>query len=918
MIIGELMRLEKVAQYYEACYAPPTLSPIPAPHPGRDPGRPARRHQLGPYQLVSELGSGGMGHVYLAEVMEAAAGLEPGTRVAVKVIHSRLLDRPDRIERFWREAKAGMTVRHPNVVHTYAVGEANHGDSPCHYLVMEYVAGQSLRAMLAEIGRLPEELCLHIGREVARGLEAIHRAGVVHRDIKPENVLITTDQTVKVADLGIARVSDATVELSSTGEFLGSIRYAAPEQFMASSREIDARADLYSLGTVLYELATGQHPFLAGDVHSIVQQVIHEAPAPAGKLCAQLSGFLEQVLDRLLAKQPARRFDSARQLLDVLATGEGGTPWTDRTQSLKVASPRPLRRIRVPEDTKLHGRQAELALLLGRFADAKQGHGQMVLVEGEIGIGKTRLMDELESQLTQRGEDFAFLFGSYPPGGGITPEGPYGKAIRDFLGERALAGAVEKYLRAVPRLVPGFLSSLLGEMADVGTEKLRPDAFAAALVRFMHALADERPAILVVDDLHLAPAEGKALFAALGYELDGHRLLLIGTSRPGVDDQALSPLWRYDHSSRLAIPRLEEKAVVSLFGDAISSETVASLLGRSIVEASDGNPYFVLEFARMLRDEGMVRTGGGAAWSMARLEDYKLPSSLHSLVKARLAALSPEDRAILELASCCGYEFDPGLVAQAAGTGVMAGLRSLAMIERRDRLVHSVGRRCVFDHHLVQATLYRELAPQLQEAYHAAIAEVLEKRERTPEKGVPDLPGAVVWQLCEHFLKGRLSERAHPYLDPALRHLEASQRKCTAGELARQALHVPGMITGHERIELLLRASIWVGMESDTAIVQPMIDEALGLAEAAGESMMVARAHIRRAMTRPTAAHGDRAEMDIRRALGIANQIQDRGLIAEAIHRLASSCATRDSSRSRSPCTRPPCRSSRSSESAVT
>ena len=415
MIIGELMRLEKVAQYYEACYATADLSPL-SPPPTQAviqvalPGG----TRLGPYQLVSELGSGGMGHVYLAEVMEAAAGLEPGTRVAVKVIHSHLLDRPDRIERFRREAKAGMTVRHPNVVHTYAVGEANHGDSPCHYLVMEYVAGQSLRAMLMEIGRLPEELCLHIGREVARGLEAIHRAGVVHRDIKPENVLITTDQTVKVADLGIARVSDATVELSSTGEFLGSIRYAAPEQFMASSREIDARADLYSLGTVLYELATGQHPFLAGDVHSIVQQVIHEAPAPAGKLCAQLSGFLEQVLDRLLAKQPARRFDSARQLLDVLATGEGGTPWTDRTQSLKVASPRPLRRIRVPEDTKLHGRQAELAVF-GRFADAKHGHGQMVLVEGEIGIGKTRLMDELESQLTQSGEDFAFLFGSYLP-----------------------------------------------------------------------------------------------------------------------------------------------------------------------------------------------------------------------------------------------------------------------------------------------------------------------------------------------------------------------------------------------------------------------------------------------------------------------------------------------------------------------
>ena len=159
--------------------------------------------QLGGYSIQSELGSGGMGKVYLAHDREPrlpAVAPQERRRVALKILHPHLLDSPEAVERFKREAEVGQRVQHGNVVRTLDVGSAVAEGVTHHYLVMEYVEGQTLRGLLAELGRVPEELCRHIGREVAKGLEAIHAAGAVHRDLKPENVLITEDHIVKVMD----------------------------------------------------------------------------------------------------------------------------------------------------------------------------------------------------------------------------------------------------------------------------------------------------------------------------------------------------------------------------------------------------------------------------------------------------------------------------------------------------------------------------------------------------------------------------------------------------------------------------------------------------------------------------------------------------------------------------------------------
>ena len=321
-----------------------------------------------------------MGTVYLAE--------DGATRVAVKVIHPHLLARRGFFERFLREAEIGKRVRHENVVATLDADAVDVDGRAVHFLVMEYVEGRTLRALLDELGRVPEELCRHVGREVAKALAAIHAAGAVHRDLKPDNVLITKDHVVKVMDLGVARLADEAMRLSQTGAFVGSVRYAAPEQFHAGGAEVDGRADLYALGLSLYELATGRHPFAGDDFRVVVRQQMTETPRPAGEVNPQLSPFFEEVLRRLLEKDRDARFASAAALLDVLEEGEGSAWWQERAKAIRAETRRPLRRIRIPRETALYGRDAELAKLRALFDAAKAGDGQVVLVEGEAGIGK--------------------------------------------------------------------------------------------------------------------------------------------------------------------------------------------------------------------------------------------------------------------------------------------------------------------------------------------------------------------------------------------------------------------------------------------------------------------------------------------------------------------------------------------------
>ncbi len=833
--------------------------------------------RLGPYRLLSEIGSGGMGKVYLADVIdETPPNLSAGQRVAIKVIHPHLMANPDFVKRFLREAEIGQVVRHPNVVRTYHAATLPRDDQEVHLLVMEYVEGQMLRSILEELGRVPEELCRHIGCEVAKGLSAIHAAGVVHRDLKPENVLITRDEVVKVMDLGVARLQDEALRLSQTGVFVGSLHYAAPEQFEAGGKAVDGRTDLYALGIVLYELATGRHPFGDGDFHALVRRMMKEEPRRAGELNPQLSPFFEEVVHTLLEKRQEERFESAVDLVRVFEGGERVTWWKGRMLAIRLITHKPLRRIRIRRETALYGRNAELERLRALYEKAQTGEGQVVLVEGEAGIGKSRLVDEFVGLLQREGEDLNFLFGSYPPGGAATVAGAFTTACREHLGEEGLDETLKEYLTVTPLLIPAFAALLRGDVIPEGVEPLTKDSVQTVFVHLIRGLAAERPTVLLIDDLHFAPEEGRALFASIALAVPGHRVLLVGTMRPGVSADWVASVTRPQHVTKLALARLGSQDLRPLLIEAFRSEQLAGELAADIATKSDGNPFFLFEILNELREDRLIVRQTDGSWSRTQIiRDIPVPSTVMDLIRARIATLEEEDKDLLEVACCWGFEFDPVLVAEAVGMGVVPVLKRFGRIEQRDRLIRAAGRRYLFDHHQVQEALYSGLFPGLREQYHASLAGALETRERAAEKDPKEIDGSVAVSLSEHLIAAGQGARAVRYLVPALDYLEKRYLNEPVVALAGRALAAQGLLNDRERIDVLIRRGERLDFLGRREEGWKAVDEALALADTTGDIHLRLLARRRLGWHLSQLARYVEAQVVLTQAIGMAREVGD-------------------------------------------
>jgi hypothetical protein len=273
------------------------------------PTGPGHVGRFGPYEVEGVLGRGGMGVVLKAR--------DPalGRPVAIKVLAVQLATSPEARLRFAREARAAAAVVHDHVVAIYAVDEA--GGLP--YLVMPYLAGASLQDRIDRGRPAAVEEILRIGMQAASGLAAAHAQGLVHRDIKPANILLEDGvERVKITDFGLARAAD-DVRLTGNGVLAGTPEYMSPEQ--ARGEPVDARSDLFSLGGVLYALATGHAPFRADSALGVLRRVCDEAPKPVREINPAVPDWLAAVIERLMAKDPADRYRSAAEVADLLGRG---------------------------------------------------------------------------------------------------------------------------------------------------------------------------------------------------------------------------------------------------------------------------------------------------------------------------------------------------------------------------------------------------------------------------------------------------------------------------------------------------------------------------------------------------------------------------------------------------------------------
>jgi eukaryotic-like serine/threonine-protein kinase len=297
--------------------------------------------RIGPYQIIRQLGRGGMGEVYLAEDSRL------GRKVAIKLLPAKFTVDSERVRRFEREARAASSLNHPNIITVHDIGEIEGR----HYIVEEFIDGETLRQRMTDARQKRLELneALEVAKQIAAALAAAHAAGIVHRDIKPENIMLRPDGLVKVLDFGLAKLTEpqalvidtqaSTVAAVSTetGVVMGTPHYMSPEQ--ARGQKVDGRSDIFSLGAVIYEMVTGHKPFEGATATDVLAAILQTEPAPLVHFSPEVPDELQRIVSQVLVKDREQRYQAVKDLLSDLKNlkhkGESGAGGAAATRKLK-------------------------------------------------------------------------------------------------------------------------------------------------------------------------------------------------------------------------------------------------------------------------------------------------------------------------------------------------------------------------------------------------------------------------------------------------------------------------------------------------------------------------------------------------------------------------------------------------------
>jgi serine/threonine protein kinase/tetratricopeptide (TPR) repeat protein len=738
------------------------------------------------YEITVELGRGGMGVVYSAH--------DPllNREVAVKLIPPAQLS-PETEQRFQREAQLVAQMDHPAIVPIYDFGRHD----GALFFVMPVVQGTNLRWFLRESALVLRDV-IDVGIQVAEGLDYSHARGVFHRDIKPENMMVAREESgrirVRVMDFGLARAATES-RITKTGTIVGTLAYLSPEQ--VSSSGVDHRSDIYSLGTVLYECLTGEPPF-SGELQSILYRIVHEIPQLPTSFTADVDKELETVILACLAKDPGKRPQRASEIAEALRRYQSRLRDSDLSRSVLLSRTLTLQR---PALSPFIGREKELAALQQRLNAAISGECQFVVVAGEPGIGKTRLLDEIENLAKAR--KLLVLHGRSVEQDGAFPYQGFCEAIQEFFRLRdtgiSSAGPVD-----LSDLAPDLVSlfPMLTEISEIrsvatGDSKLarpgdsqgpenRTHVF-ELLARTLTRTAGGRPLILFLEDLHAAEVSIEAL-QYIVRRLGPTPTLIVGTYR-STEVDSRHPLLRMLDSFRgdrrfssvtlgpMSLP--EHRLFLETL---IGGPELAPNLVERLFEGTEGNPFFTKELVRSLLDSGGIARDNTGAWNLAAeagLSTDELPATIQQAVEKRIERLPENLREVLSVAAVIGKSFDSRDLETLAGEGedvenavdqlVEEGLIEEERESRGDRLTFASG--------VVRDVLYAGISRRKRRTLHRKYAAQIEKRHSGRlERVYP--------QLVYHFSQGDVPDKTVEY---GLRLAKTALDGFSAEEAARSA-----------------------------------------------------------------------------------------------------------------------------------
>ncbi len=716
------------------------------------------------FRLETELGAGATGRVHRGVLVEPFEGWPAGWPVAVKILHPALESDPRARQRFEAEARAGAAVRHPGVVHVLGSG----ADARGRFLVMAYVDGETLRAVLERDGALPEPIVRRVGRALASGLAALHAAGYVHGDVKPENVRLDAEGNAVLLDLGFSRriegPSGVIVEPRA-----GSLAYVAPEQ--ATGGAGGPASDVFAAGVLLYELATGLHPFaahaartgtgrtqgalersgssgqisrtalVAPDADRLLAAISTASFVPPSRYAPQISPFLDRLLEEALRRDPARRPDAA-EIAARFTEAESGTWWRAEVEFAHT-SPRggasngasdgasdgdtmPL--------TPLVGRDDALDELLAAWERTAE-RPQAAWVRGPAGAGKTRLVGEFAARVRTRDEPPLVLYGRSRALEEDRPCKPVLRMLERWLRLPGGTAPGPRELAELASLVPPSQLETLGRALDPTFAGELAQSLPVALGEWLASLARRGPLVLHVDDVQWAGEGTLQVVAHTAASLRGGRALFLFGQRD--DTPVRAPAALESLRTRLAslgvgtaeirLEALTGAHVLELVERVFHHSTPRLRLAEVLLQRSRGNPGLLSELLRGLVSRGSVAPHADGTGLVLAIEpdELPLPSSLRAAIVESYKRLSTRERTWLRRLAVVGGRIETEFLLRAFPKTRRPELEAILARLVRAGWLSPTDRRWRFARPALREAVYRALSREQRTRLHAAAAAAL-------------------------------------------------------------------------------------------------------------------------------------------------------------------------------------------------
>lgn len=727
------------------------------------------------YQLLHQLGEGGTSFVY------QALDLVNRQPVVIKLMKTGLTSTYlDDLIRFKREVEIVSALKHPNIINIFGTGE--YDNRP--YVVMEYLAGESLADFINAGQRLTIEAAVRMILQLAQTLSYIHHYGVIHRDIKPGNIYLTgagKKSAIKLLDFGVSHL----IELGAIKDrqlIAGTFGYMSPEVTGILNRKIDERSDLYSLGVVFYQLLTNALPFTGTEVQQILHQQAALIPPTPRELNPGIPMVLDAIIMKLLMKEPDQRYQSATGLIfDLQRFLQGETEFMvgERDQCKKLTY----------QTTKLIGRVLEIHRIKELLDQTRHGQGAVCLITGEAGIGKSRLVEELRADLY--GQNSLMLKGRCLNHQNKTPYQPFRDIVDEYIHWfENCDGAVRERETARFRNCLGDLGQIVIQFNPrlekvLGPAKplafIDPDRenkrFLMVLSSFFCQLTENgKPNLLFLDDLQWADEGTLDLLETIMWKVKESNLLILGTCRdnePGIQQKLAQIESRAKDTGvgleKIHLDSLDHEQINHMAANIFHTGPISSALTHYIHKKSHGNPFFAVHIIRELIENHALflrENDVEIAWDV--VQRMPVSSTIVDIILRRIENLAPEQVDLLSKASVIGREFDIMLLIRLSHLGkekIVAMVDEFIALQLLDKSMERG--RLLFAHDRIRDAFYHKNDNSQKQRIHLEIARAIEEL-----KGVE--PDHAIFELAHHFLEGADPEKALEYTWPAALKAKAS------------------------------------------------------------------------------------------------------------------------------------------------